>query len=142
MQVYQGGISDVRNPYIQRIFQLIGLGEKAGSGFIKILRVRDEQHWMQPQVSKDTIHELTSVKLVYKLVSPNELGKRLSERLGETKMKIIDLLKESPKIAITQISKELKISTTAVEKHIKSLKEEKVIERAGPAKGGHWEVKK
>jgi len=38
MQVYQGGISDVRNPYIQRIFQLIGLGEKAESGFIKILR--------------------------------------------------------------------------------------------------------
>lgn len=80
-QVYQGGISDVRNPYIQRMFQLIGLGEKAGSGFVKILRAWNEQHWMKPQVSEDTFHELTSVKLMYKIDEPS---KRPSSDLEKT----------------------------------------------------------
>ena len=32
-QLYQGGISDPRNPNLQKMFQMLGLGEKAGSGF-------------------------------------------------------------------------------------------------------------
>ena len=71
-QVYEGGISDVRNPYLQRMFQLIGLGEKAGSGFVKILRAWDEQHWMKPQVSEDIIYELTTVKLMFKTDKPSK----------------------------------------------------------------------
>ncbi|MCM8595524.1 RNA-binding domain-containing protein, partial [Accumulibacter sp.] len=36
--LYQGGVSDPRNPSLQKMFQMLGLGEKAGSGFQKILR--------------------------------------------------------------------------------------------------------
>ena len=49
------------------------LGEKAGSGFVKILRAWDEQHWMKPQVSEDIIYELTTVKLMYKTDKPSKV---------------------------------------------------------------------
>lgn len=42
-QLYDGGISDPRNPNLQKMFQMLGLGEKAGSGFGKILRAWTEQ---------------------------------------------------------------------------------------------------
>lgn len=32
-EVMQGGISDTRNPTLMKMFNLIGIGEKAGSGF-------------------------------------------------------------------------------------------------------------
>lgn len=57
-------------------------------------------------VSAFAVHELTSVKLVYKLDEPRKSSpNKLGERLGETKMKIISLLQANPKIAITQIAK-------------------------------------
>ena len=51
-------------------------------------------------------------------------------------------MENNPKIAITNLALELSISTTAIEKHIKILKEKNVIQRIGSAKGGYWEVKK
>ena len=32
-EVIHGGISDARNPILMKMFNLIGIGEKAGSGF-------------------------------------------------------------------------------------------------------------
>jgi len=37
-ELYGGGITDPRNPNLQKMFQMLGLGETAGSGFQKILR--------------------------------------------------------------------------------------------------------
>jgi len=68
--------------------------------------------------------------------SPNRLG----DKLGETQQKIIKLMQNNPKISITALSSELGISTTAIEKHIKTLKEQNIIQRIGGAKGGHWEI--
>ena len=69
---------------------------------------------------------------------PNGLG----EKLGETQQNIIKLMQNNPKIAITALADELGISTTAIEKHIKTLKEQNIIQRIGGAKGGHWEILK
>jgi ATP-dependent DNA helicase RecG len=52
------------------------------------------------------------------------LGEKLGEKLGETQQNIIKLMQNNPKIAITALAVELGISTTAIEKHIKTLKEQ------------------
>ena len=141
-QVYQGGISDVRNPYIQRMFQLIGLGEKAGSGFVKILRAWDEQHWMKPIVSEDTIHELTTVKLMYKIDEPSKSSPKSSLKSSpKTKDKILNLIKEDNQITTEKIAEIIDISKRAVLKHISNLKSEGLLNRIGATKGGYWEVK-
>ena len=73
---------------------------------------------------------------------PNWLGEKLGEKLGETQQNIIKLMQNNPKITITALASELGISTTAIEKHIKTLKEQNIIQRIGGAKGGHWEILK
>jgi ATP-dependent DNA helicase RecG len=61
----------------------------------------------------------------------------LGEKLGENEEKIISIIKEDDTIAIIEIAKRIGISTTAVEKNIKKLKDKGVLERIGPAKVGH-----
>lgn len=47
-QYYAGGISECRNPSLQRMFMLIGRAEKAGSGVDKIMTGWSESHWRRP----------------------------------------------------------------------------------------------
>lgn len=69
-----------------------------------------------------------------------KLGEKLGERLGETRAAILQTMREDPNITQVKLAESLGISTTAVEKNIRILKEEGLVKRIGPAKGGHWEV--
>ena len=68
------------------------------------------------------------------------LGERLGERLGETQLKILFLMILDRNISIIALSKKIRISTTAIEKNINTLKMKKMIKRIGPDKGGHWVI--
>ena len=81
--LYQGGISDPRNPSLQKMFGFIGLGEKAGSGFQKILRAWREQHWWLPLVRLDPVMELTRVWLPLISMIPEEVEKELRTIIGD-----------------------------------------------------------
>lgn len=72
-QLYDGGISDPRNPNLQKMFQMLGLGEKAGSGFGKILRAWNEQEWFRPLVSEKLELEMTSVALPMVSLIPEDV---------------------------------------------------------------------
>ena len=60
----------------------------------------------------------------------------------ESSGKIIILISENPNITIPELAEQLNMSTRGVEKQIQKLKEAGIIIRVGPAKGGHWVVKK
>ncbi|MBF0178053.1 MAG: hypothetical protein HQL63_14585 [Magnetococcales bacterium] len=79
-QVRIGGRSDCRNPAIQRMFQMIGAGEKAGSGFPRIVQAWREQHWRAPLLEED--HELYETRLTLTTLSlfPVEVGEELERR--------------------------------------------------------------
>src|SRR6185437_14618555 len=81
-QLYSGGVSDPRNPYLQKMFQLIGLGEKAGSGFVKILRAWQEQSWLKPLVSERTELDVTIVILPFLSMIPRDVNNYLRKLLG------------------------------------------------------------
>ncbi|MEB3180027.1 MAG: RNA-binding domain-containing protein [Nostocaceae cyanobacterium] len=90
-QLYDGGISDPRNPYLQKMFQMLGLGEKAGSGFGKILRAWKEQQWFIPLVSENLDLELTSVILPMISLIPEEVERELKEIVGDNYCQLTDL---------------------------------------------------
>ncbi|MEE1211285.1 MAG: Fic family protein [Treponema sp.] len=62
------------------------------------------------------------------------------KKWSETALKLLDLLKQNPKISRKELCEELKINPSAVQKHIEKLKEANKIERIGGAKGGEWRV--
>lgn len=81
--LYQGGVSDPRNPNVQKMFQMLGLGEKAGSGFQKILRAWREQHWMIPLVAEDPSLEMTRVWLPLASMIPGDVEQELRAIVGD-----------------------------------------------------------
>lgn len=66
--------------------------------------------------------------------------KKLGEKLGENENRIVEIVVTNKFVTIPELSKMLKISTTAVENNIAKLKAKKILKRIGPDKGGHWEV--
>ena len=81
-QLRQGAVSECRNPSLQRMFQLIGAGDKAGSGIDKIRRGWQTQQWRSPTVSETT--EPDRVKFVLPMVSliPADSEARLRKLFG------------------------------------------------------------
>ncbi|MDO4571004.1 MAG: ATP-binding protein [Planctomycetia bacterium] len=51
-QLYQGSVSKCRNPSLQKMFQMMGAGDKAGSGFDKIRKGWNTQKWINPELEE------------------------------------------------------------------------------------------
>ncbi len=68
------------------------------------------------------------------------MGERLGERLGKTRATIVEAMRDNPKVSARALAQALGLSVTAVEKNIQALKTQGLVQRIGPAKGGHWEV--
>jgi ATP-dependent DNA helicase RecG len=79
----EGGVSVPRNPNLQKMFQLLGLSDKAGTGFPKILRAWKEQNWRIPKVSEDIKLEMTKIILPLISMIPEETDEALRNIVGE-----------------------------------------------------------
>ena len=51
-QMLRGGISDPRNKTLMKMFNMIGIGERAGSGVPDIFAVWESQGWKPPVVEE------------------------------------------------------------------------------------------
>ena len=82
-QFFQGGVSECRNPALQRMFQMLGLGEKAGSGIDVIRKGWRAQAWRTPGMIETTRPD--RVRLVMPMVSlmPEGVVSDLRRRFGE-----------------------------------------------------------
>ncbi|HEX6123704.1 MAG TPA: RNA-binding domain-containing protein [Ktedonobacterales bacterium] len=80
--VLAGGMSDCRNRNLQKMFQLIGVSEQAGSGFPKILRAWREQQWRAPLLSEDVETEHTTLRMPMISLLPQETIDELDKRFG------------------------------------------------------------
>ena len=59
----------------------------------------------------------------------------------KTKDAILQLIATNPSISSIEMAKAIGINRSAISKHLKKLKEEGIIERQGPAKGGIWKIR-
>jgi ATP-dependent DNA helicase RecG len=66
-----------------------------------------------------------------------ETGKKTGEKTGE---KIISLIKENPEITTNELAEKLNISVKGIEWQIRNRKEQGILKRIGPDKGGYWEI--
>ena len=64
----------------------------------------------------------------------------VGKTVGETVGKILDAIRNNPKVTQSQLAKITGLTVRGVEWNMKKLQETKVIKRVGPNKGGHWEI--
>jgi predicted HTH transcriptional regulator len=83
LDAMRGGMSDCRNRNLQKMFQMIGLGEQAGSGFPKIYRNWNLQHWRRPELFEQLNPDQTILTMRMVSLLPEETLKELDTRFGQ-----------------------------------------------------------
>lgn len=79
----RGGVSDCRNRILQKMFQLAGFGDQAGSGVPRILSVWKTQSWREPHVYERSDPEQTLFELRMASLLPDEEVERLEAKYGD-----------------------------------------------------------
>src|SRR5699024_1210524 len=64
-QMLKGGISDPRNKALMKMFNVIGIGERAGSGVPDIYSVWEQQGWRRQEVIEEYGQDRTILKLSF-----------------------------------------------------------------------------
>lgn len=65
-QMLRGGISDPRNKTLMKMFNMIGFGERAGSGIPDIYQVWENEGWAMPVVEESYNPDRTRLSLEFK----------------------------------------------------------------------------
>jgi len=81
-QYYSGGVSECRNPGLQRMFMMIGRAEKAGSGVDKIMAGWDSAHWRRPFIDPRNNPDRVILFMPLFSVIPDNILNELSARFG------------------------------------------------------------
>lgn len=78
-QMLKGGISDPRNKALMKMFNLIGIGEHAGSGVPDIYAVWDSQGWRKPIVKEEYTPDRTILILPFTEKQAEKTSRKASE---------------------------------------------------------------
>lgn len=65
-QMLRGGISDPRNKTLMKMFNMIGIGERAGSGIPDIYQIWENEGWPMPVVEESYNPDRTRLSLEFK----------------------------------------------------------------------------
>ena len=85
-QMLKGGISDPRNKALMKMFNMIGIGERAGSGVPDIYAVWDSQGWKEPTVEEQYDPDRTILKLsLVEKQAVKTSEKKVAKKSGEKK---------------------------------------------------------
>ena len=69
-----------------------------------------------------------------------ELVKGLVKELSENQIKLLEIIETRPNVTKEEMAKYIGISTTAIDKNIKTLREKGILERVGGRKEGYWKI--
>lgn len=101
--IYKGGTSKCRNPFIQKMFRMIGFGENIGSGFFKILKAWKEQQWAVPILEENFATNEVVLKLNMISLVPEVYMGKLKEIYGNS---LDSLNADEIKILVTAITED------------------------------------
>lgn len=137
-QMRIGGESDPRNKALMKMFNLINIGERAGSGVPNIFNVWEDEGWEEPVIEERfdpdrTVLTLSFVKKDKK--ESNFLNKKASELKSEPVVKIMDYLEHNNEITTAKGMEITGKSEAQVRRYLKGLCNIGVIRSTKATKG-------
>lgn len=141
-----------RNRRIGDILKELHLTEGRNTGFGKILRALEENGSPKPEFETDEDHSYFISRLFVheaflkeKELENSQKGAekepKRSQKGAERKLDILHRMKENPAITQVKLMEELELSRKQIQKIIKDLQEEGLVERQGSNRSGKWIVK-
>ena len=107
-QMLRGGISDPRNKTLMKMFHMIKIGERAGSGVPDIYKVWEQEGWDAPKVEERFYPDRTILTLPFHSVKSNKIDEEMYEKSGNKKVAIKS---GNKKVAIKSGDKKVAIKT-------------------------------
>lgn len=132
-----GGISDPRNGAMLRMFNLIDIGERAGSGIPNIFRVWREEGWTAPEITEQLEPERTTLTLLF---SKSD-DKKATIKSMRQKEEIINYLTDHISAKNSDIAALLEVKSTRVKKLLSELITEGVVVAEGGNRNRTYKLK-
>lgn len=148
----EGGISDPRNATLMKMFSLIGVGERAGSGVPSIISVWRGVTGMVPTYKQSFAPE--RMEFVIKMgslsdTSANNLPavniigtteKTTEKATKKTTEKILSIIRANPKVTYKELAEALGLTEDGIYWSVKQLRGQGLLRRIGGRKEGYWEI--
>lgn len=132
-----GGVSDPRNGTMLKMFNLIDIGERAGSGIPNIFRVWRERGWAAPEITEQLEPERTVLTLLFskkgdKKATIKSGDKKVTIKSARQKEEIIAYLTDHVSAKSSDIAELLGVKSTRAKKLLSELiAEETVVAEGG-----------
>ena len=143
-QMLKGGISDPRNKALMKMLNLIGIGERAGSGVPDIYSVWAQQGWKQPEVIEEYGPDRTVLKLLFakntdkKALIKSADKKEPTNKTRQQLEKIIECMEPDREYRIGEMAEFLGVKETRARELIRELIRLDKIEATGKNKGRRY----
>ena len=136
-KMFKGGDSNARNKTILKMFNLVGVGERSGSGFPQIVRACEMFNYDTPSISE--VYNPDRTCLTVFSVKQNNTKDDIKPTLNNTKYsgnekKVITFLSNSEKVKAKDIANAIGLSVSTVKVILYKLVDEKVVSTEGTIK--------
>jgi len=136
-QMLKGGISDPRNKALMKMFNMIGIGERAGSGVPDIFSVWEQEGWKEPEIEEQYGPDRTILTLSFekKVAISSDKGYSEHER------KILEYLNQKKEISNADAREIIGLSAAGVRKVLKKMVEKGVLYESGKNRSRRYFLK-
>lgn len=136
-----------RNPKIAKACFMAGYIDTWGRGTLKIYNSCKEHGFPEPDILEKDGGFLVALNKTEKITNEGgQISGQISGQIGgqidiltDRQKEILDFINVNFKITRKELSKKLGINESAIQKHLKGLKEQGIIERVG-TKNGYWKI--
>lgn len=142
-----GGVSDPRNESLIKMFNLINVGERAGSGLPSIRSVWQKQAWQVPEIveafnpDRTTLTlPLSAAKMAVKSGGKN--GDKEGGIAERRKADILQYLTDTPKAASKEIAEAVGLQVSRTKMYLAELIEQEAVVAEGAGRARKYRLKR
>lgn len=153
-QAMNSFISQPRNPILIKLFRFAKLGENAGYGIQRMKKwteLTGGQVDFESTITHTTVtywrteksgFEHNSAQSSTNISTNISTNSSTNSSTKERRVKVLELIKSDVAISAKSIAETLNVTERTIQKDIRELKEQHMIDREGGDRGGHWVILK
>lgn len=139
-KAFIGGESDARNKTILKMFNLVGVGERAGSGIPKILYACKEYGFGQPTLFDSYNPDRTCLIINFSVISDSKNDTKDDTKLKDKEKQVLTYISNNGPSKAIDISNALNFGLTTVKKILYKLVDENLIISTGTIKDKKYHI--
>ncbi len=151
VQMRKGGESDPRNKALMKMFNLINIGERAGSGVPNIFNVWEDEGWIEPEIEERFDPDRTVLTLSFlkkateksdrKKTTEKKRQKKVTEKTRMQREMIVGFMKSGVWYKASDLVEVLNLKETRTKELLRELVAEGVLEDNALIKGRKYKKK-